>query len=125
MRVLLLAVGAFGLWYYFGHRRAENRGPRRTGGRHGNRQEGRPITRVTYQVVEHDGGWAYKVGDVFSETHATRAEAANAAEQAAAAHRSAGADAFIEYQDRRGRWHEELEPGEDRPQTDVERRPRD
>src|SRR5690606_1202897 len=26
---------------------------------------------VTYEVVEHDGGWAYKVGDVISETYPT------------------------------------------------------
>jgi hypothetical protein len=25
------------------------------------------MTRITYEIVEHDGGWAYKVGDVFSE----------------------------------------------------------
>ena len=26
------------------------------------------MTEVTYTIVEHDGGWAYKVGDTFSET---------------------------------------------------------
>ena len=25
------------------------------------------MTHVTYEIVEHDGGWAYKLGDVFSE----------------------------------------------------------
>ena len=25
------------------------------------------MTRIIYEIVEHDGGWAYKVGDVFSE----------------------------------------------------------
>src|SRR5215213_99113 len=25
------------------------------------------MTRITYEIVEHDGGWAYKVGYVFSE----------------------------------------------------------
>ena len=42
------------------------------------------MSHVTYTVVEHDGGWAYKVGDVFSETFATR-EAAHAAAARAAA----------------------------------------
>ena len=37
-----------------------------------------------YQVVEHDGGWAYKVGAVFSETYPTHAAAAAAAKRAAA-----------------------------------------
>ena len=36
------------------------------------------MSHVTYTVVEHDGGWAYKVGDVFSETFPTH-EAAHAA----------------------------------------------
>ncbi|WP_246727772.1 DUF2188 domain-containing protein [Chelativorans sp. Marseille-P2723] len=71
-------------------------------------------------MVEHDGGWAYKVGDVFSESFPSREEATSAAEQAAAAHREAGGDAFIEYQDARGRWHQEVEAGDDRPATHVE-----
>ena len=25
------------------------------------------MAKITYEVVEHDGGWAYRVGDVFSE----------------------------------------------------------
>lgn len=41
------------------------------------------MSHVTYTVVEHDGGWAYKVGDVFSETFPTREAAHAAAEQAA------------------------------------------
>ena len=27
----------------------------------------RQMTKITYEVVEHDGGWAYRVGGVFSE----------------------------------------------------------
>ena len=26
------------------------------------------MAKVIYEVVQHDGGWAYKVGDVLSET---------------------------------------------------------
>ncbi len=26
------------------------------------------MTKVTYKIVQHDGGWAYRVDDVFSET---------------------------------------------------------
>ncbi len=29
------------------------------------------MSHVTYTIVEHDGGWAYKAGDVFSETFRT------------------------------------------------------
>jgi hypothetical protein len=30
------------------------------------------MSHLTYTIVEHDGGWAYKVGDVFSDTFPTR-----------------------------------------------------
>ena len=48
------------------------------------------MSHVTYTVVEHDGGWAYKVGDVFSETFASR-EAAHAAAARAAQEQRHGA----------------------------------
>ena len=41
------------------------------------------MTEVTYEIVEHDGGWAYKVGGVFSETFPTHAAALAAARAAA------------------------------------------
>ena len=33
------------------------------------------MSEVTYEIVEHDGGWAYKVGPTFSETFPTHDEA--------------------------------------------------
>jgi hypothetical protein len=77
------------------------------------------MTHVTYQVVEHDGGWAYKVGDVFSETFRTRALAHAAAERAAREHRTPGENEVIEYEDSSGHWHDESARGSDRPETDV------
>jgi len=41
------------------------------------------MVEVTYEIVEHDGGWAYKVDGVFSETFATHADALAAAQAAA------------------------------------------
>jgi hypothetical protein len=38
---------------------------------------------VTYEIVQHDGGWAYKVDGVFSEPFPTHAEALSAAQAAA------------------------------------------
>ena len=78
------------------------------------------MTDVTYEVVEHNGGWAYKLGDVFSETFATHDEAVEAAERAAQGHMLSGPDESIEYEDERGVWHEETVSGQDRPQADVE-----
>lgn len=77
------------------------------------------MTKVVYEVVEHDGGWAYKAGDVFSETFPTRDAAHKAAERAAAEQQTGGRDEAIEYQDREGVWHEENAKGGDRPETEV------
>ena len=48
------------------------------------------MSHVTYKVVEHDGGWAYKVGDVFSETFPTHEAAHAAAARAAQEQRAPG-----------------------------------
>lgn len=77
------------------------------------------MTKVTYRIVEHDGGWAYKVGDVFSETFGSHEEAHAAAEQAAREQRMSGDTTPIEYEDKAGTWHEETAPGSDRPDTEV------
>lgn len=78
------------------------------------------MSTATYHVVEHDGGWAYKLGDVFSETFATRQEAHDAAEQAAAEQRAPGDDEEIEYEDEKGKWRIEHSDGRDRPSTRVD-----
>jgi hypothetical protein len=77
------------------------------------------MTIVKYEVVEHDGGWAYKVEDVFSETFPTHADALEAAKAAARHHEQPGGSESIEYQDASGRWHEEDVSGRDRPETEV------
>ena len=76
------------------------------------------MSHVTYTVVEHDGGWAYKAGDVFSETFTSREAAHAAAARAAREQRAPGQGGPIEYK-RSGKWHEEEETGDDRPDTDV------
>ena len=78
------------------------------------------MAHVTYDVVEHDGGFAYKVGDVFSETFPTHQAAHDAAASAARRQQVGGEDEAIQYQDSKGEWHEEQARGGDRPQTDVE-----
>jgi hypothetical protein len=77
------------------------------------------MSKVTYQIVEHDGGFAYKVGDVFSEPFPTHAEALAAAQRAAAEQKVPGEAEAIEYEDEKGKWHQELDPGDDRPSTEV------
>jgi hypothetical protein len=74
---------------------------------------------VTYEVVQHDDGWAYKVNGVFSETFPTHAEALAAAQSAAAEQELPGDAETIEYEDDRGEWHSETVSGRDRPHAAV------
>jgi hypothetical protein len=77
------------------------------------------MTRVTYEIVQHDGGWAYRVDGVYSEPFPTHDAARRAAERAAGEQRIGGDDTAISYEDAQGRWHEELADGGDRPETEV------
>ena len=78
------------------------------------------MTKVVYHIVQHDGGWAYRVDGVFSEPFATHDAAKRAAQRAAGEQRIAGQTVGISWEDSRGKWHEELSEGSDRPDTDVE-----
>ena len=77
------------------------------------------MSHVTYEIVQHDGGWAYKVDGVFSEPFPTHADALAAAQKAAEEQRVPGHTEVIEYEDEKGKWHTETAPGSDRPATDV------
>jgi hypothetical protein len=77
------------------------------------------MSHVTYRIVQHDGGFAYKVGDVFSEPFRTHAAALAAAKRAAREQRTPGRTEVIEWEDEKGVWHTETAPGSDRPETDV------
>jgi Uncharacterized protein conserved in bacteria (DUF2188) len=74
---------------------------------------------VHYHVVQHDGGWTYKVGDIFAETYKTREAAEIAAKRAAAEQRTSNEPAEIEYEDEKGEWHAEHSDGMP-PKTDVD-----
>lgn len=78
------------------------------------------MSHITYKIVQHDGGWAYKVGDVFSESYLSRTEAHAAADKAAREQHTPGETTSIEFEDPPGHWHQEIAPGNDRPETDVE-----
>jgi hypothetical protein len=77
------------------------------------------MSHVTYTIVQHDGGWAYKVDGVFSEPFPTHARALAAARSAAREQRVPGRAEAIEYEDEKGKWHTETAPGSDRPETEV------
>ena len=78
------------------------------------------MTRVIYEIVEHDAGWAYRVNGVFSETFPSHDLAHRAAERAAKEQVVPGNTTGISYEDKDGHWHSEVARGDDRPKTDVE-----
>ncbi len=77
------------------------------------------MDRIHYRIVEHDGGWAYKLGDVFSEPFPSKAAATKAARRVADEQHIPGEDSYIEYQDETGEWHTEFARGGDHPDADV------
>jgi hypothetical protein len=77
------------------------------------------VSHVIYRIVRHDGGWAYKVGDVFSERFDSHDTALTAARRAAAEQRVPGDTHGIEWEDANGKWHREVSSGSDRPDTEV------
>ena len=78
------------------------------------------MAHVTYRIVEHDGGWAYKSGDTYSETFASHDDAKAAAVRAAREQRVPDQTAAIEYETAAGEWVTESADGHDRPTTAVE-----
>ena len=77
------------------------------------------VARIHYRIVAHDGGWAYKLDDVFSEPFSSRSAALAAAKRVATEQHVPGNTTHIEYQDETGIWHTELSEGDDRPDADV------
>ncbi len=77
------------------------------------------MTKITYEIVEHDGGWAYRVDGSYSETLPSRDHAVIAAHRAAAEQQVAGETHGIVYEGPDGQWHEVISAGDDRPQTEV------
>ena len=78
------------------------------------------MAKIVYQIVQHDGGWAYRVEGTYSETFPSHDLARQAASRAAREQRVSGSEAAISWEDERGVWHEEVDSGSDRPDTDVE-----
>jgi len=78
------------------------------------------MAKVVYKIVKHEDGWAYKARGTFSETFPSHDAALAAAKRAAGEQRVPGETVGIEYETKDGVWHEEFDPGSDRPQTEIE-----
>jgi hypothetical protein len=78
------------------------------------------MSHVTYHIVQHDGGWAYRAEGTYSDPFPNHDAALKAARRAAGEQRVGGDTHGIVYEDAGGQWREELSDGRDRPWTDVE-----
>ena len=92
-----------------------------SGSQFGDAASGRcKMAHVTYKIVRHEDGWAYTVDGVFSETFPTHERARAAAQRVAQEQHVPGEARAISWEDKDGKWHEELARGDDRPETEVE-----
>ncbi|WP_292052572.1 MULTISPECIES: hypothetical protein [unclassified Brevundimonas] len=78
------------------------------------------MPQITYRIEEHDGGWAYRLGDTWSETYPDHDSARAAAVRAAREQKVPDEDAYIEFQDSEGQWITQHADGQDRPAATVE-----
>ena len=78
------------------------------------------MAKITYHIVEHDGGWAYRVDGVFSETFPSPRRGPQPRSAPLRSSTCRAKPAAISWEDKNGKWHEELARGDDRPETDVE-----
>jgi hypothetical protein len=76
------------------------------------------MAKIVYEIVQHDGGWAYRVGKVVSEPFPTREAAHLAAQQAADRQRGGVSQHDIEFEDSSYHWHTERSGSG--PDTDVD-----
>jgi hypothetical protein len=61
---------------------------------------------ITYEIVEHDGGWAYKLGDTLSETYISREDALQGAKSAASRQKAGNGDVMVRERPSDGRRHQ-------------------
>jgi hypothetical protein len=80
------------------------------------------MTKIVYEIIEHDHGWAFKLGDTISQSFLTHEAAYNAAKRAAREQMLPGQTVGISWEDERGRWHDEISSGDDRPEVEVDDR---
>jgi len=78
------------------------------------------MSKITYRVVKHDGGWAYEANGTYSGPFPTRDAARKAAKLAASEQTAPGVMRQISHEEEKGRWHNQVDSGTDRPKTTVE-----
>jgi hypothetical protein len=78
------------------------------------------MNKIVYEIIQHDGGWAFKLGDTISETFRSHDAAYAAAKRVASEQMRPGQTVGISWEDDKGRWHDEISSGDDRPEVDIQ-----
>jgi len=65
------------------------------------------MSKITYRVVKHDGGWAFGANGTYSEQFQTREAARKAARLAATAQAAANEITRPSYEDKTGQWYDD------------------
>lgn len=77
------------------------------------------MTKIIYEIIKHDGGWAFKMGESISGTYSSHDAAYAAAKRVALEQMRPGETAGISWEDESGSWHDEVSPGDDRPEVEI------
>ena len=77
------------------------------------------MTKITYEIVQRDGGWAYRPTEC-SPRRSRRTTWPARRRNAQRKNKASREATSITYEDKDGRWHSEVASGTDRPETDVE-----
>jgi hypothetical protein len=77
------------------------------------------MTKIVYEIIQHDGGWAFKLGDSISDTFRSHDAAYAAAKRVALEQMRPGQTVGISWEDSKGHWHDEISSGDDRPDVDI------
>lgn len=77
------------------------------------------MVKVTYEIVPHDEGWAYRLNGAYSERFASHDEALEAARIVVKELSLNDEPVRIIYQDESGKWRAEMSSGDDRPEVEI------
>ncbi|MBL8538334.1 MAG: DUF2188 domain-containing protein [Hyphomonadaceae bacterium] len=81
------------------------------------------MTHIVYEIIPHDGGWAFKLGDTISQTFRSHDAALAAAKRVIREQSLPDETTPIEWEDAQGEWHEEIAKGDDRPDAEISDKP--
>ncbi|HBF30785.1 DUF2188 domain-containing protein [Rhizobium sp.] len=77
------------------------------------------MVKVTYEIVPHDEGWAYRLNGAYSERFDSHDEALEAARIVVKELSLNDEPVRIIYQDENGKWRAEMSSGDDRPEVEI------